>query len=60
MGVKTTPLTEHSRFMDSFEEKTSPHDFSDADNVGSTDGEQTIRRVRIVLKDLQTHGFTDH
>ena len=24
MGVRTTPLTEHSRFMDTIEEKTSP------------------------------------
>ena len=60
MAVRTTPLTESTRYFDSLESKTDPHEFPAEDRQPDLGHDPTRRRVKITLKDLQTYGYSPH
>ena len=58
LAVATTPLTEHTRWLDKIEASEKPHAYPETDD-GEDHPAPAHRRVRITFKDLQRHGFTD-
>lgn len=58
LGVETTPLTEHTRWLDTLESKKDPHDVPLADRPVDQQEPSAPRRLRIMLKDVYAHGFT--
>ena len=59
LRLKTTPLTESTRWLDGIEQTGVPHQHSPLDNGGDGAPSGNLRRVKITLRDLQSHGFTD-
>ena len=56
LGVTTTPLTQNTRWIDAIEASDSPASHS-LKHDAAVDAEQPSRRVRIMLQDVQRHGF---
>ena len=57
-GGEDHPLTESSKFFDSIEGKTDPHEHPEADRQQDLGNDPTRRRAKITLKDLQQHDFS--
>ena len=58
LAITTTPLTEHNRWLDSIEADGKPHEHSALDD-GEGHATPPTRKVRITLRDVNKHGFTD-
>ena len=60
LGIRQTPLTEHTGYYDSIESQKDPHTCSELDRcIAYQEEPARARRVRITLSDIETHGFSD-
>ena len=61
LAIATTPLTENCRRLDLLEQHEHPHAHHPADEAEDVDVPESSgpRRVKITLKDLRDHGFSE-
>ena len=61
LSVKTTPLTESTRYLDATEALEQPHQHPDIDEGREAPrSSPQLRMVKIALKDRKAHGYSDH